>query len=236
MGKIFIAFFMFFVTCGAYAVVFTADSVCTWTPWNNNYVDLNYNWWSECDGQSVTGVALCASQSGVVGDVSASQPTIDTSENHDENNIYCWCKMTAPYEGVWVYFGVFAERERYCDGSDSFASYNEICTPRCAELWLVGNSGNAWLDNYHKGYGGTAAELAAIKAGLFTPGVTETLCEIGVSKLMASTGDSFSLWAEKYTEPSLVVEYNDQKCYGKLEEGNGVFNVEFDGNVYHLVN
>ncbi|MBP3397765.1 MAG: hypothetical protein J6K82_02440, partial [Alphaproteobacteria bacterium] len=66
--------------------------------------------------------------------------------------------------------------------------------------------------------------------------VLETPCEIGISKLVTSKGVSFQLWAEKYTTPSLVVQYNDQKCYGKLEQGSasGTINVKIDGVVYHL--
>lgn len=63
------------------------------------------------------------------------------------------------------------------------------------------------------------------------------LCDIGISRLMVSTGASFQLYAEKYTEPSLVVSHNDQKCYGKLEQGSvtGAINVKYNGVVYHTV-
>ncbi len=69
------------------------------------------------------------------------------------------------------------------------------------------------------------------------PIVSERLCEIGVGAIKTSTGLSFSLYAEKYTEPSLVVGYNDGKCYGKLEAGKatGTINFNYNGAVYHLV-
>lgn len=69
------------------------------------------------------------------------------------------------------------------------------------------------------------------------PIVSERLCEIGFGAIKTSTGLSFSLYAEKYTEPSLVVGYNDGKCYGKLETGKatGAINVNYNGTVYHLV-
>lgn len=69
------------------------------------------------------------------------------------------------------------------------------------------------------------------------PIVSERLCEIGVGAIKTSTGLSFSLYAEKYTEPSLVVGYNDGKCYGKLEAGKaaGAINFNYNGTVYHLV-
>lgn len=69
------------------------------------------------------------------------------------------------------------------------------------------------------------------------PIVSERLCEIGVGAIKTSTGLSFSLYAEKYTEPSLVVGYNDGKCYGKLEAGKatGSINFNYNDTVYHLV-
>ena len=69
------------------------------------------------------------------------------------------------------------------------------------------------------------------------PIVSERLCEIGVGAIKTSTGLSFSLYAEKYTEPSFVVWYNDGKCYGKLEAGKatGSINFNYNGTVYHLV-
>ncbi|MBP3397530.1 MAG: hypothetical protein J6K82_01220 [Alphaproteobacteria bacterium] len=69
------------------------------------------------------------------------------------------------------------------------------------------------------------------KAELFK----EQLCEIGISKLMTSNGYSFQLYAEKYTEHALVVQYNDNKCYMKLVPGGGELNIKFNDVVYHAV-
>ena len=66
--------------------------------------------------------------------------------------------------------------------------------------------------------------------------IPEIPCEIGISKLMVSTGDFFQLYAEQYTEHALVVQYNDEKCYVKLESGVGNLNVNFNGEIYHAVN
>lgn len=67
--------------------------------------------------------------------------------------------------------------------------------------------------------------------------VLETPCDIGINQIKTSTGLSFALYAEKYTEPSLVVGHNDGKCYGKLEPGNatGTINFNYNGTVYHLI-
>ena len=65
----------------------------------------------------------------------------------------------------------------------------------------------------------------------------EALCEIGVSNLKTSTGLSFSLYAEKYTEPSLAVQYNGQICWAKLEAGqvSNSTNVNYQDTIYHVV-
>ena len=66
----------------------------------------------------------------------------------------------------------------------------------------------------------------------------EVLCAIGISQIKISTGMSFALYAEKYTQPSLAIKYNDGICYGKLEQGNqsGTMNFNYNGTVYHLAN
>lgn len=67
--------------------------------------------------------------------------------------------------------------------------------------------------------------------------VLETPCDIGISQIKTSAGLSVALYAEKYTEPSLAIGYNDGKCYGKLETGNatGTINFNYNGTIYHLV-
>lgn len=235
MIKIFISILLIFMTYCANAVIFTQETQCTWTPWDSSYSDNSGNWYSECDNVPVTGIALCSSQDGNIKDVSISKPTVDTSENRDENNIHCWCKMTTPYEGAWVYRGVHTAKEGYCDGSDPLGTSTERCSRNCGDLWLVKNSGNPWLDNYRYGFHGTDAELTQIKNGLFTPVATEKTCEIGISKIITSTGGAFALYSEKYTEHALVVQYNNQKCYAKMESGHGHLNFRIDDIVHHLV-
>lgn len=64
-----------------------------------------------------------------------------------------------------------------------------------------------------------------------------TLCGYGVAHAATctSTGISISLYAEPYTEPSLVVKVSSGQCYGKLEEGQSFDTINFNGNIYHLV-
>ncbi len=66
----------------------------------------------------------------------------------------------------------------------------------------------------------------------------EVLCTIGISQIKTSTGLSFALYAEKKTQPSLAIKYNNGICYGKLESGSASSTINFNYNdaVYHLVN
>ncbi|MBO5739864.1 MAG: hypothetical protein J6R52_02245, partial [Alphaproteobacteria bacterium] len=66
----------------------------------------------------------------------------------------------------------------------------------------------------------------------------EQLCTIGISQIKTSTGLAFALYAEKYTQPSMAIKYNNGICYGKLEQGNqsGTMNFNYNGVVYHLIN
>ena len=62
-------------------------------------------------------------------------------------------------------------------------------------------------------------------------------CAAGITTLRTGTGVSIPLWAERGTEPSLCVKYNDMVCYGNLEPGQatGAINVKYGGAVYHTV-
>ncbi len=62
-------------------------------------------------------------------------------------------------------------------------------------------------------------------------------CAAGVTTLRTGTGVSVPLWAEKSTEPSLCVKYNEMVCYADLELGqvtNGI-NINYNNLIYHLV-
>ncbi len=67
--------------------------------------------------------------------------------------------------------------------------------------------------------------------------VSAAPCAAGITTLRTGTGVIVPLWAERVTEPSLCVKYNDMVCYGNLEVGRAVsaFNVNYNGVVYHTV-
>ncbi|MDW2958229.1 MAG: hypothetical protein R8M37_00230 [Alphaproteobacteria bacterium] len=68
-------------------------------------------------------------------------------------------------------------------------------------------------------------------------GVLIAPCAAGITTLRTGTGVSIPLWAEKSTQPSLCVKYNDNICYANLEAGQATnaINVNYDGVVYHTV-
>lgn len=68
-------------------------------------------------------------------------------------------------------------------------------------------------------------------------GEVKTPCAAGITTLLTGTGLSIPLWAERGTEPSLCVKYNDTVCYGNLEPGQAAntINVNYNGVVYHTV-
>lgn len=66
---------------------------------------------------------------------------------------------------------------------------------------------------------------------------TSKTCAAGITALRTGTGVSVPLWAERGTEPSLCVLYNDTICYANLELGQATntINVNYNGVVYHAV-
>lgn len=62
-------------------------------------------------------------------------------------------------------------------------------------------------------------------------------CAAGITMLRTGTGVSIPLLAERGTEPSLCVKYNDMVCYANLEVGQatGAINVRYNDLVYHTV-
>ena len=195
-------------------------------------------WFGKCDGIKISGDAVCSSLSGNAGDVKQTRPPVDVTENAADINKNCWCKMTSPYQGVyWVFTGYstysdqWDKAQKLCVNGD--LTGRAACVYRCGHLWNAAKMYENQEYAIHGFY--TDENLLKVKRGLFASEVMETPCEIGISKLMVSTGDSFRLWAEQYTEHALVVQYNNEKCYIKLESGIGKLNVKYGTEIYHAV-
>ncbi|MBR2393385.1 MAG: hypothetical protein IKB05_02760 [Alphaproteobacteria bacterium] len=145
------------------------------------------------------------------------------------NNVFC--KMTYPYEGLYV--TLF-----------SFNDWGDLAADlECASLYLDNaydcyqnrDGDDCEVEYYYGSFYTTEYQELFLSALFATEMPSEIPCTIGISNLMVSTGDAFQLYAEKYTEPSLVVQYNDEKCYVKLESGVGNLNINFNGEIYHAV-
>lgn len=154
-----------------------------------------------------------------------------------------YCRMVYPYVGKYV-----MEPASLYNGKCNWLNY-EDGKRSCGFLYADCESYNCFQDKSDAddicwNYYDVSLFYDEVQEGFLLPIIflseivlDEVPCELGISKLVLSTGAAFRLYAEKYTEPSLVVGYNDGKCYGKLEAGKatGTINVNYNGTVYHLV-
>ena len=159
----------------------------------------------------------------------------------DNHSVACYCRLLSPYLGGGYIKAYDFDEDAIVREEFRLDLCGTECWSRCNFLWIgydCGMSLDDCMDEVESSFFYTNAELEEFLSKLFaTEHLFEKVCEIGVSRLMTSVGYAFQLYAEKYTEPSLVVGYNDGKCYGKLKAGNasGTLNVNFNGAVYHLV-
>lgn len=67
--------------------------------------------------------------------------------------------------------------------------------------------------------------------------VSAVPCTAGVTTIRTGTGVVVPLWAEKSTQPSLCVKYNDMVCYANLEIGTATeaININYNDIIYHTV-
>ncbi len=161
---------------------------------------------------------------------------VSPSEVNWDNPAYVYCRMVKPYVAHWVGLSDFHYADIYArEGCGNL--YAEEDDYACYQDRAV-TDGPCWDDFNYTAYSSKDEEEPFLTALFATEIPTEyKKCELGISNLKTSTGLSFALYAEKYTEPSLVVGYNDGRCYGKLEAGNaaGTLNFNYNGTLYHLV-
>ncbi len=147
---------------------------------------------------------------------------------------YLYCRMIYPYEGYYV--GYFWGTSPLLEIKDCGGLFNDVDSYNCYQN--TADADDPCSDDFSgSAYDSAEKEEMFLSALFATEIISEIPCEIGISKLMTSTGLAFQLYAERYTEPSLVVQYNDQKCYGKLEYGRaaGAINIQYNDTVYHTV-
>ena len=161
---------------------------------------------------------------------------IDLAEYNGHRGPYIYCRMTQPYQGLYVgqaeYPGVMPAQELtacyqlYYDAN----SYNCYQNPAHADE-------TCWDDFAFPAFWDADTQEAFLSSLFATEMPRENPCDIGISRLMVSTGASFQLYAEPYTEPSMVIQYNGGQCYGKLGVGLGVGTINIktsDGTIYHM--
>ena len=164
---------------------------------------------------------------------------VSPSEVNLDNPAYLYCRMVKPYVAHWVghddnpsvdHYSIDACGNLYPEYDYRYGCYQDGTLSHIYGMCVDYFYYSAYLDEDEEGPFLTALFATEIP-------VEYKKCELGISNFKTSTGLSFSLYAEKYTEPSLVVGYNDGKCYGKLETGKatGAINVNYNGMVYHLV-
>ena len=157
------------------------------------------------------------------------------------------CTISYPFKGNYVV---------PFEPSFAWADYAaQVCTDEVQATGLVGFSvaafdGDVCPDGFYTvpydvSCGAGLVEIADIPqcnsdtSGDFCliGGVLIAPCAAGITTVRTGTGVVVPLWAEKSTQPSLCVKYNDNICYANLEAGQATdaINVNYDGVVYHTV-
>ncbi len=146
-----------------------------------------------------------------------------------------FCRMVYPYVGRWYIKSSFGNEMNpfdygrdYCNLFAYGLSYSCFQEPDKAD--------DPCWDDFDGGLFYEYEEEQTLLSIVFAPPVVKTPCAVvGINKLMISTGDAFQLYAGKYTEPALVLQYNGEKCYLQLVSGRGRLNVMVGDRVYHAV-
>ncbi len=237
MGKFLVALFLVLFTGAVVAATLQGVGEIE-RCWVSKTLPDELSWATICDNQTIGGEFMCSRESGAFGD-GTEEVLLPVTEDSGGS---CWCRMTYPYVGVWAYAGELPYSAEDVYEMCSYGDRAHPCKFNCRNLWINDlcdadgtNDGGDCESDYGLGFEDEVSRDKYLSVLFATEWSKELPCEIGVSRVMLSTGNSFALYAEKYTERALVVQYNDQKCYGKLESGRGILNIRVDGEIYHLV-
>jgi hypothetical protein len=120
------------VADGALSSLYNQD-ISAWDGSNCSFSSYTYSrgtksgTWGETSSDStcnqVRGESLCTTTNGTV----AQRGTPSMSDNSD-SDVYCWCRMTAPRVGAWVFGNVY----------DSASPCSSGCAIRCADFVRLG--------------------------------------------------------------------------------------------------
>lgn len=176
--------------------------------WDEYGTNDDGTWWGITNGVRYDGVTVCSSQE-----------QLGSYEMRDEISLdkggYCWCKITSPFDGKYVYF------YNYIHHAHADALCNQFC--RCGEEIMTCPSGV---------FCGADTIMELHNALLNSQKEKPAACY-----LKTSTGLSLPLYDVKSTSPALHVLRDGVVYYGNMELGQGTntLNVNYNGAMYHLV-
>ncbi|MCM1294373.1 MAG: hypothetical protein NC311_02325 [Muribaculaceae bacterium] len=170
------------------------------------------NWTWDCDGETITGNAMCSDATGTVG---MRTETITRTTKHDASEtVHCWCRINTNTATYWTY------------ATSLPANTCNMGRTGCLGYCYAANGDAPWNsdDNYQK-----------YISALFSAMPLETPCDSGIHEIRTSTGITVPLYTERYTTPSIVVKYNDKICYAKLVPGTAQnqIHINYDNQTYH---
>lgn len=188
-------------------VVFVGDSWAVEKPslCTNEYVDRwdehgtndDGTWWGITNGVSYEGVSVCSSQKGTY---------LEAQDNIDmTTGIYCWCKITSPFDGRYVFF----------------SDFSEFSHSRCIDLCECGEEEECFgnLRELHNALLNSQKKKAAACYLKTSTGVSLPLYDV------KSTSPALHVLRDG------VIYYGNME----LGQGTNTLNVDYNGVIYHLV-
>lgn len=167
--------------------------------------------------------------------------------NGDEQRLYCY--MTSPFQMTIT--AIYSLEQQPLWTSNPYEACSRYL--RFATMRSLSNVTVASVDVCPDGFYTVPYEIDCGEGGVDVAGVPEcendvsgdfclislsvAPCTAGVTTIRTGTGVVVPLWAEKSTQPSLCVKYNDMVCYADLEVGTATeaININYNGVIYHTV-
>ena len=134
--------------------------------------------------------------------------------DYSGNGAICWEKANVGYYLIGWY-GVCGKDALACTNAPAHAHYTTAGT--------YDNNDCEWECDcgYKKSPSNTCEPVAS--------------CAAGIGTLRVGSTSGFKIYAEKTTDPSLVIQYNNQNCYVCLGNGSGqnALNIRYGDATYH---
>lgn len=172
--------------------------------WDEYGTNDDGTWWGITGGVRYEGVTICAAEQGVFLE---KQNDIDLTPGN-----MCWCKITSPFDGAYVFFSRYTSGHAFC---------GDHCS--CGGIRFIGPAG----------IGISADNIMQLHNAL----LNSQKKKLAACYLKTSTGVSLPLYDVKSTSPALHVLRDGVLYYGNMELGRGTntLNVNYNGAIYHLV-